>query len=126
MSWLLNSMKNEIGENFMYYKTVKEIWDAARETYLNKDNTSAIFEIKGVLHGLRRGDSSIIEYFNTLVRYWQQLDVLEDVIWSCCNDERQYKPIQEKERVYNFLLGLIHDLDEVRERIISIKRLPNS
>ena len=33
MSWLINSMTNEIGENFLLYGTVKEIWDAARETY---------------------------------------------------------------------------------------------
>ncbi|RVW48509.1 Retrovirus-related Pol polyprotein from transposon RE1 [Vitis vinifera] len=46
MSWLINSMTNDIGENFMYYGTTKEIWDAARETYSNIDNTSAIFEIK--------------------------------------------------------------------------------
>ncbi|RVW95345.1 hypothetical protein CK203_034218 [Vitis vinifera] len=42
MSWLINSMTNDIGENFMYYGTAKEIWDAARETYSNIDNTSAI------------------------------------------------------------------------------------
>ena len=53
ISWLLNSMTTETGENFMYYKTAKEIWDAARETYSNKDNTSAIFEIKGILHDLK-------------------------------------------------------------------------
>ncbi|GAV56850.1 UBN2_3 domain-containing protein [Cephalotus follicularis] len=47
MSWLLNSMTIKMGENFMYYQIAKEIWDATRETYSNKDNTSAIFEIKG-------------------------------------------------------------------------------
>ena len=109
----------------MYYKIMKEIWDVKRETYSNKDNTSAVFEIKGVLHGLKQGDSSVTDYFNTIVSYWQQLDVLEDVIWSCSNDGRQYKQIQEKERVYNFLLGLNRDLDEIRGRILSIKPLPN-
>ena len=39
MSWLINSMTKEIGEDFMYYKTAKEIWDAARETYSNNENT---------------------------------------------------------------------------------------
>lgn len=48
MSWLLNTMTNEIGENFMYYDTAKEMWDAVKETYSNVDNTSAIFEIKSI------------------------------------------------------------------------------
>ncbi|KAM7461081.1 hypothetical protein LguiA_029202 [Lonicera macranthoides] len=30
MSWLINSMNNDIGENFLLYETTKEIWDAAR------------------------------------------------------------------------------------------------
>lgn len=53
MSQLLNSMTNESGENFMYYETAAEIWKAAKETYSNVDNTSAIFEIKSLLHELR-------------------------------------------------------------------------
>lgn len=53
MSWLINSITNNIGENFMYYGTAKVIWDAPRETYSNIDNTSAIFEINNILHDLR-------------------------------------------------------------------------
>ena len=30
-------MTNEIGENFMYYDTSKEIWDAMKKTYSNRD-----------------------------------------------------------------------------------------
>lgn len=56
MSWLLNTMTNEIGENFLYYDTAKEMWDAVNETYSNVDNTSAIFEIKSLLHDLRQGE----------------------------------------------------------------------
>lgn len=70
MSWLLISMTNETGENFMYYKTTKEIWDAVRETYANKDNTSAVFEIKGILQDLKQGETSTTDYFNMLIRYW--------------------------------------------------------
>ncbi|RVW64351.1 Retrovirus-related Pol polyprotein from transposon TNT 1-94 [Vitis vinifera] len=83
MSWLINSMTNDIGENFMYYGTAKEIWDAARETYSNIDNTSAIFEIKSILQDLRQGDSTVTEYFNILKRYWQQLDIYEELVWKC-------------------------------------------
>lgn len=53
MSWLLNSMANKTGESLMNYKTSKEIWEAAHDTYWNKDNTFAVFEIKGILGNLR-------------------------------------------------------------------------
>ncbi|RVX10421.1 Retrovirus-related Pol polyprotein from transposon TNT 1-94 [Vitis vinifera] len=125
MSWLINSMTNDIGENFMYYGTAKEIWDAARETYSNIDNTSAIFEIKSILQDLRQGDSTVIEYFNILTRYWQQLDIYEELVWKCPEDGLLYKKVIEKERIYKFLLGLNKNLDEVRGRVVSIKPLPS-
>ena len=53
MSWLVNSMTTEIGENFLLYSTAKEIWDAAKETYSNKDNSSKLVAIEGILHDLR-------------------------------------------------------------------------
>ncbi|RVW40843.1 Retrovirus-related Pol polyprotein from transposon RE1 [Vitis vinifera] len=113
------------GENFMYYGATKEIWDVARETYSNIDNTSAIFEIKRILQDLRQGDSTVTEYFNILTRYWQQLDIYEELVWKCPEDGLLYKKVIEKERIYKFLLGLNKNLDEVCGRVLSIKPLPS-
>ncbi|KAG4980833.1 hypothetical protein JHK82_034082 [Glycine max] len=81
MSWLLNTMTNEIGENFMFYDTTKDIWDIVKEMYPNMDNTFAVFEIKSILHDLRWGESSVTEYFNILYRHWQKLGIYEEVSW---------------------------------------------
>ncbi|RVW34517.1 Copia protein [Vitis vinifera] len=42
MSWLINSMNNDIGENFLLFGTAKDIWDAAKETYSSSENTSEL------------------------------------------------------------------------------------
>ncbi|XP_059599280.1 retrovirus-related Pol polyprotein from transposon RE2 isoform X2 [Vitis vinifera] len=94
MSWLINAMDTEIGQNFLFYDTAHEIWMAAKETYSDSDNTADLFDIKGALHDLRQGDAS------------------------------RYKRIIEKERVFKFLLGLDKSLDEVRGRILGTKPLP--
>ena len=75
MSWLVNSMTNEIGENFLLYGTAHEIWEAAREFYSSKENTS---EIETHLQDLRQGDPSVTQYYNLLTRHWQRLDVFKD------------------------------------------------
>lgn len=124
MSWLLNTMTPEIGEQFMFYKTALEIWEAARDTFSNQDNTSALFEIKGIHHDLRQGDLTVTGYFTTLNLYWQQLDVLNTLTWSCSADGKQYKRLLETDRIYKFLLGLNQDLDEVRVRILGTKPMP--
>ena len=69
VSWLINSMTNEIGEDFMYDRTAKEIWEATKESYSDKDNTSQLFEIKGLIDGLRQGELTVTQYFNALNKY---------------------------------------------------------
>ncbi|RVW67974.1 hypothetical protein CK203_061866 [Vitis vinifera] len=65
-SWLINSMTNEIRENFLLYKTTKKVWDAVKETYSTKENTVEQVAIKSVLHDLRQGDLTVTNYYNIL------------------------------------------------------------
>lgn len=47
MSWLINSMVLDIGENVLLYSSAKEIWEAVRNTYSARDNTSELFGVEG-------------------------------------------------------------------------------
>ena len=125
MSWLINSMDIEVGQNFMFYDTAAEIWRATKESYSDVENTAELFEIKGALHDLKQGELSVSQYFNSLNRYWQQLDMFECSEWKCTEDAATYQKLVEKERIYKFLLGLNKSLDEVRGRILSKKPLPS-
>ncbi|KAL5563644.1 hypothetical protein UlMin_033391 [Ulmus minor] len=116
MSWLINSMTTEVGESFLLYKTAKEIWETARETYSSSENISELFEIETRIHDLRQGELTVTQYFNILTRYWQQLDMFEIHSWKCSNDSVLYKKIVEQKKTFKFLLGLNKELDEVRVR----------
>ena len=59
MSWLINSMTNEIGENFLLYDTAQEIWEATKEAYSHIANTSELFEIESMLDDLKQGDYDV-------------------------------------------------------------------
>jgi len=50
MSWLVNSMEPYIGENFLLYETATEVWEAAKDTFSQKDNTPELVGIESVLH----------------------------------------------------------------------------
>ena len=66
MSRLKNSMTNKIEENFMLYATAQEIWVVTKDTYSDKDNTSELFEVKGILNDLKQGKLMVTQYFNAL------------------------------------------------------------
>lgn len=123
ISWLLNSMISEIGDNFMLYETAREIWEAVWESYSNHDNTSTIFEVESFLHELRQSEMNVTQYYNFLTRSWQQLDAFEDYQWSCSEDAKKFRTFVKQKRIFRFLLGLNKSLDEVRGRILGMKPL---
>ncbi|KAL5840582.1 hypothetical protein ACOSQ4_013190 [Xanthoceras sorbifolium] len=124
MSWLINSMNNDIGEIFLLYETAEQIWEAAKVTYSSHDNTVELFGVESTLHELKQGEMSATQYYNTLTKYWQQLDLFEKHHWKCAEDGIRYKKIIEKKRVFKFLIGLNQNLDGVRGRILGTKPLP--
>ncbi|XP_073031324.1 uncharacterized protein [Primulina eburnea] len=67
----------------------------------------------------------VTQYYNTLTRYWLQLDLYEVYSWKCVDDSALYKKIVEQKRTVRFLLGLNRDLDEVRGRVMGIKPFLN-
>ncbi|RVX06283.1 Retrovirus-related Pol polyprotein from transposon TNT 1-94 [Vitis vinifera] len=125
MSWLINSINNDISENFLLFGTAKDIWDAAKETYSSSENTSELFQVESALHDFRQGEQSVTQYYNTLTRYWQQLDLFETHSWKCSDDAATYRQIVEQKRLFKFFLGLNRELDDVRGRIKGIKPLPS-
>ncbi|RVX02119.1 hypothetical protein CK203_025357 [Vitis vinifera] len=76
MSWLINSMTNDIGENFLLYGTAKEIWDIAKETYSNNENTSELFKVKSVLHDFRQGELTVTQLL-------QHTQITTGSSWTC-------------------------------------------
>ncbi|KAJ0035586.1 hypothetical protein Pint_25611 [Pistacia integerrima] len=123
-TWLISSMNNDIGENFLLYATAKELWDAVKDSYSSSENTLELFAIEAALYDLRQDDTSVTQYFNTLTCYWQQLDLFEEYAWKCTDDTTLYRTIVEKKRTFNFLHGLNKNLDAVQSRIMSTKPLP--
>lgn len=56
MFWLINTIDNEVKQNFTFYGRAKDIWDAAKEAYFGNKNTIELSEIKSTLHALWQGD----------------------------------------------------------------------
>ncbi|GMI70990.1 hypothetical protein HRI_000768300 [Hibiscus trionum] len=45
MAWLINSMEGHVNRTYLFFKTVKEMWDAIKENYSDLGNVSQVFEI---------------------------------------------------------------------------------
>uniref|UniRef100_A0A2N9G6R9 Retrovirus-related Pol polyprotein from transposon TNT 1-94-like beta-barrel domain-containing protein n=1 Tax=Fagus sylvatica TaxID=28930 RepID=A0A2N9G6R9_FAGSY len=112
MTWLVNSMEEDISSNYMCYPTAQEIWENVNQMYSNLGNQSQIFELALKLGEMRQGEDSVIEYFNSLKRVWQDLDLFNTYAWKSVEDSRHHKKIVEDNRIFKFLAGLNIEFDE--------------
>ncbi|RVW85271.1 hypothetical protein CK203_046562 [Vitis vinifera] len=82
----------------MFLLTAKDVWDVIRETYSDAENASQIFELKMRLWQMKQGDQEE---------------------WECTGDSVRFKKKMENERVFEFLVGMNRELDDVRSRVLN-------
>ena len=83
MTWLVNSMEPKIGRNYLSYTTAKEIWDTTKVMYSDLGNVSQLFEPQFELKEKKQGDSTVTDYYNTLIGLLQELDLFNDNTGAC-------------------------------------------
>ncbi|KAJ0010983.1 hypothetical protein Pint_34347 [Pistacia integerrima] len=124
MTWLVNSMTEEISANYLCDSTAKELWDNVTKMYSDLGNQSQVYELTLRLGEIFQGEDSVTKYFNSPKRIWQDLDLFNDYEWKSKDDCNQYKKIVDTGRIFKFLAGLNVEYDEVHGRIIGRNSLP--
>lgn len=63
------------------------------------------------------------KYYTSLTKIWQELDIFEPTYWcgECVGNDAK---LVEKQRTYDFLIGLNKDLDKVCGRMFGTLPLP--
>lgn len=86
--------------------------------YYDAEDCSQIFEIKTRLWQTKLGgEQEVTEYYMEMTTLWQGLDLSVEKNGSASASVR-YKKRLENKRVYEFLVGLNRDLDDVRGCIL--------
>ncbi|XP_072088070.1 uncharacterized protein [Arachis hypogaea] len=113
MTWLVNSMEEDISSNYMYYTIAKELWDSVKEMYSDLGNKSQIYELTLKAREIQPGSDNVTKYFDTSKR------------WNSAADAKHHQQTVEEGRIFQFLAGLNVELDEVHGRIIGRAILPS-
>ena len=73
--------------------------------YSDLEDSSQFFELCNRTRTLVQGDQSVTQYFSSLKRLWQELDLFNRHDWRDVADARVFQRLME-ERIYDFLAGL--------------------
>ena len=71
-----------------------------------------------------QGSKTVTEYTNQLKALWQELDHYRVIKIKCPEDAAVLKDFIEQDRVYDFLVGLNPEFDQVRIQILGKQEVP--
>lgn len=67
MNWMLNSMEENIPNNFKYSDTAKDLWDSIEVAYAQKRNNACIFELKREIALIQQREMTKANYYETML-----------------------------------------------------------
>ncbi|XP_057417850.1 uncharacterized protein LOC130712041 isoform X2 [Lotus japonicus] len=124
MAWLWNSMIPEITDTCMFLNSAKEIWNAMEQTYSKAKDAAQIYDVKVKTVAAKQGNKTVTEYANQLKSLWMELDHYRVIKAKCSADSAVLKEYIEQDRVYDFLVGLNSNFDQVRVQILGKEKVP--
>ena len=103
----------------MFLTTAKDIWDAVHQTNSRALDAAQVYEIKAKTKATKHGNKTVTEYANMLKNLQQELNHYCYIETKCPEDAAILKNCIEKDRVYDFLVGLNAKFDQVQVQILS-------
>uniref|UniRef100_A0A251SY86 Putative gag-polypeptide of LTR copia-type n=1 Tax=Helianthus annuus TaxID=4232 RepID=A0A251SY86_HELAN len=108
--WLTTAMDKEIRGSVKYANTASEIWADLKERF-GKESAPRAYELKQSLHVTRHEGTTVSAYFTRLIKIWDEINmVLPAPRCTCsgckCEVGKKITELKEKERLYEFLMGL--------------------
>ncbi|KAJ0462069.1 putative transcription factor interactor and regulator CCHC(Zn) family [Helianthus annuus] len=127
--WLTTAMEKEIRNSVKYANTALEIWNDLHERF-GKESAPRTYELKQSITTTRQEGSSVSAYFTKLRALWDELDsVLPTPKCDCglckCEVGKKITDLKEKERLYEFLMGLDAEFSVMRTQILATKTMPS-
>ncbi|XP_076925214.1 uncharacterized protein LOC143587953 [Bidens hawaiensis] len=95
LTWILNSMSEELYVGQVYSQLVSEVWQDLKETY-EKIDGSVVFNMYQKINLLTQNGSSVSEYYHKLNTYWKQFDAMVQLPSCSCQASKDdvYQPVR--------------------------------
>ncbi|XP_061348597.1 uncharacterized protein LOC133293976 [Gastrolobium bilobum] len=119
ISWILNSVANDIADNLLYFSTGYKVWNDLKTRY-SQANGPRIFQLKQRISSLCQGSLDVNGYYSKLKSLW---DELQDYILlpSCtCGALREIGASKEQDHI--LLLEPLSSLTKVFSMVLQEER----
>ncbi|KAJ0779316.1 putative RNA-directed DNA polymerase [Helianthus annuus] len=124
LTWILNSVSEELYLGHVYSKTASEVWNELKETY-DKVDGSIVFDLYQRINSFSQNGMSVAEYYHKLNIMWKQMDQILQIPVCTCNASKQYNDFSHLIKLMQFLMGLDNVYQSVRTNLLIKDPLPS-
>lgn len=123
-SWILNSVSKEFSASLLGFHTAADLWSDLRSRFQESDGPR-IFAIKKSLATLVQGAMDINTYYTRMKILWDELADYEEDLPCSCSALTNWNIRQQREAVYQFLMGLNDTYSQVRGHVLLQDPMPS-
>ncbi|XP_071699908.1 uncharacterized protein [Rutidosis leptorrhynchoides] len=127
--WLINSIDKEIKLSVKYAVTARDIWTDLQERF-DKENAPRAYELRRAITMIHQEHQIVSSYYTKLRSIWDEIASVNPMPSCSCNKctcelSTVIGKVRDKERLYDFLMGLNDDYHRIRLQILSSDPLPS-
>lgn len=127
--WLTTAMDKDIRNSVKYASTAREIWSDLLERF-GKESAPRAYELKQILTRTQQNGATVSAYYTKLRGLWDEMQVVLSIPRCACNGckcdvGKKMVELREKERLYEFLMGLDNKFSVIRTQILSMSPIPS-
>ncbi|KAK9074195.1 hypothetical protein SSX86_006792 [Deinandra increscens subsp. villosa] len=123
ITWILNSVCDELYMGQVYSKFASDIWTELRETY-DKTDGSVLFNLYRQINSCNQNGTSISEYYHKLNILWKQFDQMVQLPSCTCEAATKFNDFNHGIKLMQFLMGLDSVYQPVRTSLLIQDPLP--
>ncbi|KAJ0920331.1 putative RNA-directed DNA polymerase [Helianthus annuus] len=124
LSWLLNSVSEELYLGQVFSKLASEVWIDLKETY-DKVDGSIVYDLYKKINCITQNGSSVSEYYHKLNTMWKQFDAVLQLPTCSCQAAKDFNDFSTLIKLMQFLMGLDDVYQPVRTNLLTREPLPS-
>ncbi|KAM0026675.1 putative retrotransposon gag domain, retrotransposon Copia-like protein [Helianthus debilis subsp. tardiflorus] len=124
LSWLLNSVSEELYLGQVFSKLASDVWVDLKETY-DKVDGSIVYDLYKKINCITQNGSSVSEYYHKLNTMWKQFDAVLQLPSCSCQAAKDYNDFSTLIKLMQFLMGLDDVYHPVRTNLLTREPLPS-
>ncbi|XP_035830149.1 uncharacterized protein LOC118479628 [Helianthus annuus] len=124
LTWILNSVSEELYLGLVYSKIASDVWKDLKDTY-DKIDGSVVFNMYQKINSFSQNGMPVSEYYHKLNCMWKQLDQLLTLPACSCDASKQFNDFNHLIKLMQFLMGLDSSYQSVRINLLTRETLPS-